>query len=54
MKEKQFALALYENQAESEDELTFRKNDILTLFEMAIFIDYFTFNLNKVLLIIDF
>ncbi len=33
MKEKQFAFALYENQAESEDELTFRKNDILQILQ---------------------
>lgn len=31
---KQFAIALYANEAESEDELTFKKNDILQLLQL--------------------
>lgn len=31
---KQFAMALYANEAESEDELTFKKNDILQLLQL--------------------
>jgi len=34
MKQKQFAVALYENEAESEDELTFRKNDVLHVLQL--------------------